>query len=70
MLNKKNIVIRSGWRKKIEQNRFEMQDDTKYILKPLFPQFRGVRAKELPLDAVRVLLLTEGPYHDAFNEDG
>lgn len=36
-LNKTNIVIRRGWRAKIEENRKLMKDDLKYILEPLEP---------------------------------
>jgi len=29
-----------------------------------------MKAKDLPLQAARILLLTSGPYHPAFDEDG
>ena len=48
-----------------------MANDIKFILKPLEPPFGEMRAKNLPLQAARILLLTEGPLHSAFkDEDG
>jgi hypothetical protein len=36
----------------------------------LEPPFGELRARDLPLQAARVLLLTEGPHHPAFFENG
>jgi hypothetical protein len=69
-LNKTNIIVKSGWRSKIDENRQKLQADVKHILKPLEPPFGELKAKDLPLQAARVLLLTEGPDHSAFIEDG
>lgn len=69
-LNRINIIVKSGWRKKVDENRQKLQADVKHILKPLEPPFGELRAKDLPLQAARVLLLTEGPDHHAFVEDG
>ena len=38
------------------------------MLIPLKPPFGDFRVEDLPLQAVRILLLTEGPDHPAFNE--
>jgi hypothetical protein len=46
-----------------------MINDIKHILKPLEPAFGELKAKDLPLQAARVLLLTEGPYIKAFEDD-
>ncbi len=70
LLNKTNIIIKSGWRAKTQENLKHLSSDVKFILKPLEPAFGEIRAKELPIQAVRVLLLTEGPYHPAFYEKG
>lgn len=69
-LNKINIIIQSGWRAKITQNRVKLANDVKHILKPLEPPYGDMRVKDLPLQAVRTLLLTEGPKHPAFYENG
>lgn len=69
-LNKINIIVKSGWRKKTAENKQKLQNDIKYILKPLEPPFGEMKAKDLPLQAARILLLTEGPYHPAFYEEG
>lgn len=69
-LNKINIIVKSGWRIKIDENRQKLVADVKHILKPLEPPFGELRAKDLPLQAARVLLLTEGPDHHAFIENG
>ena len=48
-----------------------MKSDVKYVLNPLKPPYGEFKAKELPADACRILLLTEGPYHSAFvDSDG
>jgi hypothetical protein len=38
-------------------------------LLPLIPQFGELKAKDLPLSACRLLLMTEGPYHEAFIDE-
>ena len=47
-----------------------MANDIKYILEPLKPQFGDYKIEELPLYAIRTLLLTEGPDYPAFNQNG
>ena len=69
-LNKINIIVKSGWRKKCDENRQKLANDIKHILKPLEPPFGEMKAKELPLQAARVLLLTSGPDHVAFVHEG
>lgn len=69
MLNKINIIVKSGWRKKCEQNMQKLATDIKYILKPLEPPFGELKAKNLPIQAVRCLMLTDGPYSNAFKDE-
>ena len=70
-LNRINIIVKQGWREKVDNNQVKLANDVKYILKPLEPEFGEMKAKNLPLQAVRILLLTEGPYIAAFkDEDG
>jgi hypothetical protein len=49
LLNKTNIIIKSGWRAKTQENLKHLSSDVKYILKPLEPAFGEIRAKELPI---------------------
>jgi len=37
IINRNNIIVRQGWRSKIEENAEKMKDDVKYILEPLYP---------------------------------
>ena len=67
-LNKINIIVRSGWRAKTAENKKELVNDIKYVLQPLVPQYGELKAKDLPLQATRTLLLTEGPYGSAFQD--
>jgi len=69
IFNRNNIIIRQGWRSKIEENKEKMKLDIKYQLQPLIPQFGELKAKDLPLNACRLLLMTEGPYHEAFIDE-
>ena len=69
-LNKIDIIVKSGWRKKTDENRQKLANDIKHILKPLEPPFGEMKGKELPLQAARVLLLTSGPYAAAFVHEG
>ena len=48
-LNKTNIIIKSGWRVKTQENLKYLSSDVKYILKPLEPPFGEIIAKELPI---------------------
>ena len=61
-------MVRSGWRAKTEENRNVLTNDIKYVLKPLEPPYGELRGKDLPLQATRILLLTEGPYTSAFKD--
>lgn len=47
-----------------------MDNDIKTILLPCEPPYGEIVATNLPIQAARVLLLTEGPYHKAFMCDG
>ena len=48
-----------------------MKNEVNYILKPLNPTYGELKAKDLSVDACRILLFTEGPYHPAWiDEDG
>ena len=46
-----------------------MVNDIKHILKPLEPAYGELKVRDLPLQAARVLLLTEGPYVKAFEDE-
>ena len=71
VFNKFKLIVRSGWRKKITENRIMMKKEVIYILNPLKPTYGELRAKDLPVNACRILLFTEGPYHSAWlDEDG
>ena len=65
-LNRINIIVKSGWRGRIEQNKERLKDEVRFVLRPCEPPFGELQAKDLPMQAARVLLLTEGPYHRAF----
>ena len=69
-INKINIILKSGWRNKIAQNKVILASDIKHLLEPLKPPYGDFRIQDLPLDAVRLLLLTEGPDYPAFWSDG
>ena len=43
-----------------------LEKQIKYILNPLTPPYGELKAADLPLEAGRILLHTEGPYHKAF----
>ena len=43
--------------------------DVKHILQPLEPPFGELKAKNLPLQAARILLLTRGPYGKEFEDE-
>lgn len=47
-----------------------MIDDITHILKKYEPTYGSIKAENLPMDALRVLLLTEGPYHPAWGGEG
>ena len=47
-----------------------MIDDITHILKKYEPTYGALKAENLPMDALRVLLLTEGPYHPAWGAEG
>jgi len=68
-LNRINIIVKSGWREKTELNKERLKDEVKYVLSKCEPPFGEIKAKDLPMQAARVLLLTEGPYHQAFIDD-
>ena len=68
--NRINIIVKSGWREKTDKNRTDMAYEVQNILKPCEPPFGELCATNLPIQAARVLLLTEGPYHKAFWKDG
>jgi len=42
-INKINIILKSGWRQKITQNKVLLASDIKYILQPLQPPFGELR---------------------------
>lgn len=67
-LNKINIIVKSGWRKKTQENKMTMINEIKHVLKPLEPAYGELSVSDLPLQAARVLLLTEGPYVKAFQD--
>ena len=69
-MNKVSIILKTQWRLKCEFNKQLMVNDIKYIMEPLKPQFGDYKVKELPLYAIRNLLLTEGPDYPAFIQDG
>jgi hypothetical protein len=69
-INKINIILKSGWRNKTLMNQTLMANDIKYVLNPLLPPFGEFNVPDLPLQAVRILLLTEGPDHPAFYLNG
>lgn len=68
--NKINIIVKSGWRIKTEENKVLMVNEIHTILEPCEPPFGELIATNLPIQATRVLLLTEGPYHKAFMING
>lgn len=47
-----------------------MIDDVTHILNNYQPEFGDFKAESLPINALRVLLLTEGPYHAAWGAEG
>jgi hypothetical protein len=57
-VNKINIILKSGWREKSSENRVIMANDIKYNLDEHKPPFGDFRIKDLPLQAIRTLLLT------------
>mmetsp|Transcript_6821 Transcript_6821/g.10997 ORF Transcript_6821/g.10997 Transcript_6821/m.10997 type:complete len:199 (+) Transcript_6821:7430-8026(+) len=65
-LNKINIIIKSNWRAKTHQGKVDLKNEIKYILDPLTPKYGELKASDLPLEAGRILLHTEGPFHKAF----
>ena len=67
-MNRLNLIVKSGWRSKTNENKQKLSNDVKHILKPLEPPFGEMKAKDLPLQAARILLLTEGPLHSAFRD--
>jgi hypothetical protein len=69
-INKISIILKQGWRDKCEKNKQLMSHDLKYIMEPLKPNYQDYNIKELPLYAIRNLLLTEGPEYPAFHVDG
>ena len=69
-LNKSDIIVRTGWRQKTKENKVLLANDVNHVLKPLEPTYGDLKVKDLPLQAARTLLLTEGPYHKAFLENG
>lgn len=69
-MNKINIIVKSGWRTKTESNKTLMANEISTILEPCEPPFGELVATNLPIQAARVLLLTEGPYHKAFMTGG
>jgi len=69
-INRINIIVKSGWRTKNTLNKILLAKDIKYILEPIKPPFSDFNIKDLPLQAARTLLLTEGPDHPAFNQKG
>ena len=64
--NKSNIIIQTGWRQKIKENKVAFANDVKFVLERLLPEFGDVNISDLPLQSARTLLLTEGPYINAF----
>jgi hypothetical protein len=48
-LNRVTIIVKSGWRSKIAENKQKLADDIKFILKPCEPPFGEIRAWDLPL---------------------
>jgi hypothetical protein len=69
-MNKINIILKSGWRNKVATNKEIYIQDVKHILDSIRPAYGDFKIKDLPLDAVRLLLLTEGPEYPAFWLDG
>jgi hypothetical protein len=69
-VNRISIILKSGWRKKQIENKITLKNDVRFILNPLHPPFGGLNVDDLPLPAVRTLLLTEGPEHPAFYKNG
>lgn len=67
-INRINLIIKSGWRKKQAKNQVTLADDIKHVLNPLIPDFGELKIEDLSLLAARTLLLTEGPDHPAFRD--
>ena len=68
--NNNMIIVKQGWRDKQQQNKKAMVDDITHILNNYQPEFGDFKAERLPMNALRVLLLTEGPYHSAWGTEG
>lgn len=68
-VNRTNIIMKQGWRKKISVNKVILAKDIKFVLNPLIPPFGDLNINSLSLSAARILLLTEGPEHSAFQDE-
>ena len=68
--NNNTIIVKQGWRNRCHENKKILIDDINHILKKYEPQYGMIKADKLPMDALRVLLLTEGPYHPAWGPEG
>jgi|TARA_B110001450_G_C17580385_1_gene464673 hypothetical protein len=47
--NKSDIIIKTGWRQKIKENKVALANDVRYVLERLLPDYGDVKISDLPL---------------------
>ena len=69
-VNSRNLVIQEGWRKRIDENQFELRADRKRIEEIFEKDDTIQRAGDLDIGDARLWLQIQGPYAELFMSDG
>lgn len=68
-INQKNLIIKEGWRKRIDHNVTELQGEVLQIQRMRENSMSNIKAEDLEVYQARMFLNIEGPYSSVFQSD-
>lgn len=69
-INQRNLVIKEGWRNRIEKNQMELVGDLRQVQRIRDTAFSNLKLEDMDISQARQFFMIEGPYSNLFFKEG